>query len=306
MKATVAKVLAHTKVLSAPLEKEGGGYHGMIDMFDVVSFLIRQCVDPSHKEEEEKYGRHVTWRGWCCDVSQLATHGGDLISSIPALSIVNHSGLNPFVTMGRDHHVSELLATLKRGVHRVIVMDDGGKVECLVSQSDVLCLLEECIKSAYPHLAEKTVAELGLNARPKPSLFTVNVMARTFYAFHQMLDHKVSGVAVVDDAGVLEGNISVSDLRGLAATDLGSLLLPVSRFLKERVKQEVPVMCSAKTTFGTVLHRLVHHGLHRLWCTDVMQRPISVVSLTDVLRIVDQRALHLQEKHLQAAEAALT
>jgi hypothetical protein len=59
----------------------------------------------------------------------------------------------------------------------------------------------------------------------------------------------------------------VSDLRGLAATDLGSLLLPVSRFLKERVKQEVPVMCSAKTTFGTVLHRLVHHGLHRLWCT---------------------------------------
>ncbi len=117
-------------------------------------------------------------------------------------------------------------------------------------------------------------------------------MARTFYAFHQvqhththththnmffidsspggatqMLDHKVSGVAVVDDAGVLEGNISVSDLRGLEATDLGSLLLPVSRFLKERVKQEVPVMCSAKTTFGTVLHRLVHHSLHRLWCT---------------------------------------
>jgi hypothetical protein len=48
-------------------------------------------VDPSHKEEEEKYGRHVTWRGWCCDVSQLATHGGDLISSIPALSIVSTS-----------------------------------------------------------------------------------------------------------------------------------------------------------------------------------------------------------------------
>jgi hypothetical protein len=108
----------------------------------VVSFLIRQCVDPSHKEEEEKYGRHVTWRGWCCDMSQLATHGGDLISSIPALSIVStpcsdtgrkklecselkkggvgfmadHSGLNPFVTMGKDHHVSELLATLKRGI----------------------------------------------------------------------------------------------------------------------------------------------------------------------------------------------
>ncbi len=39
---------------------------------------------------------------------------------------------------------------------------------------------------------------------------------------------------------------------------------------------------------------------------DAMQRPISVVSLTDVLRIVDQRALHLQEKQLQAAEAALT
>jgi hypothetical protein len=40
----------------------------------------------------------------------------------------------------------------------VIVMDDGGKVECLVSQSDVLCLLEECIKSAYPRLADKVLA----------------------------------------------------------------------------------------------------------------------------------------------------
>lgn len=95
-------------------------------------------------------------------------------------SIADHSGLNPFVTMERVHHVSELLATLKRGmspglcahpirwspaafvalryiagVHRVMVLDDSGKVECLISQSDILCLLEECMKSAYPRLAEK-------------------------------------------------------------------------------------------------------------------------------------------------------
>ncbi len=41
------------------------------------------------------------------------------------------------------------------GVHRVIVLDDRGKVECLISQSDILCMLEECMKSAYPRLAEK-------------------------------------------------------------------------------------------------------------------------------------------------------
>jgi CBS domain-containing protein len=109
-----------------------------------------------------------------------------------------------------------------------------------------------------------------------------------------MVEHGVSGVAVVDDAGVLQGNISVSDLRGLAAADLGSLLLPVGRFLKvprpkpishqtdaapylrepraldynqERVKQEAPVMCSTETTFETAIHRLAHHRVHRLWCT---------------------------------------
>ena len=41
------------------------------------------------------------------------------------------------------------------GVHRVIVLDDRGKGECLISQSDILCMLEECMKSAYPRLAEK-------------------------------------------------------------------------------------------------------------------------------------------------------
>jgi 5'-AMP-activated protein kinase regulatory gamma subunit len=164
----------------------------------------------------------------------------------------------------------------------------------------------EPTNEAFKRHQQQTLAELGLNAAPKPTLFTINVMARTFYAFHQMLEHKVSGVAVVDDAGVLAGNISVSDLRGMAAADLGSLLLPVSRFLKERVKQEVPVMCSARTTFGTAVHRLVQHRLHRLWCTDAMQRPVSVVSLTDVLRIIDQKALRLQERHLRASEAALT
>jgi CBS domain-containing protein len=266
-------------------------------MFDVVSFLIKQCAD-SHKGDE------VTWRDWCCDVSQLVTHGGDLISSIPALSIVNHSGLNPYVTIGKHHNVSELLALLKRGVHRVMVLDENGKVECLIAQSDILCLLEKDLKAKYPHLAAKTMEELGLDQTQKPPLFTINVTARTLYAFHQMVEHGVSGVAVVDDAGVLQGNISVSDLRGLAAADLGSVLLPVGGFLKERVKQETPVMCSTETTFETAIHRLAHHRVHRLWCTDSTRRPVSVVSLTDILRVIDEKALHLQEKTLRAAEAS--
>lgn len=47
-----------------------------------------------------------------------------------------------------------------------------------------------------------------------------------------MLEKKVSAIAVIDEKGQLEGNISVSDLRGLAASDLGSLLTPVKHFLK--------------------------------------------------------------------------
>lgn len=56
---------------------------------DIVSFLIGQCVDRQHEGEEEKFGPHVSWKGWCCDRGELTTHGGDLVSSIPAIAIVS-------------------------------------------------------------------------------------------------------------------------------------------------------------------------------------------------------------------------
>lgn len=59
-----------------------------------------------------------------------------------------------------------------------------------------------------------------------------------------MLENKVSAVAAVDDNGAIQGNISVSDLRGLAASDLGSLILPVNLFLQVRLSNFPTVMVS--------------------------------------------------------------
>jgi len=260
------KILAQHHLLSAPMDKESGGYYGFIDMFDIISFMIGQCIGSENEGQPEKFARHVLWRDWCCDRGELVTHCGGLVNSIPAISIVNCSGTNPFVCLSVQAHVSELLTKLKEGIHRVMLVDDEGCYKGIITQFDIIRLLEPCLQREGKDLASKTLAELGLDSQGT-GICTVNILARTIYAFQKMAENHVSAIAVVDDDGIIQGNMSVSDLRGLAASDLGTLLMPVQEFLKEKIKQGPPAVCSSDHTLGTVVKKLLDNHFHRLWCT---------------------------------------
>lgn len=83
-------------------------------------------------------------------------------------------------------------------------------------------------------------------------------------------------------------------------------------------------MCSNQTSLSMVTKRLVENRLHRLWCTvllphcslslffgffliflsqDAMKRPIAVVSLTDVLSVIDSHVMQCHERKIVATEA---
>ncbi len=52
-----------------------------------------------------------------------------------------------------------------------------------------------------------------MNLGQKLKVFSVSSNARAIHGFYQMWQNKVSAVAVVDNAGVLVANLSISDLR---------------------------------------------------------------------------------------------
>ena len=119
----------------------------------------------------------------------------------------------------------------------------------------------------------------------------VNPEVRAIHAFYQMWFHKVSGVAVVDGNGALLANLSVTDLKGLSQENFPSLLDPVLEFNDKQVvyKKITPLTVTPDTTFETVVLKIAATGVHRLWIVDKEKKPAGIISLTDVMNLLDLR-----------------
>lgn len=182
----------------------------------------------------------------------------------------------------------------------------GLKVLGVVSQSDVVQLLDEN-KGALGDAANATVEQLGLDSG---AVFTISADMTALEAFHHMVrDHK-SCLGIVDAQGKLAGNISGSDIRGLAPEDFPLLLLPAPQYLlakagkgglsKEealagkQVQDALPLLRTAlpivsvglDTKLGDLLDLLVNSHFHRVYVTDADGKPLSIVTLGDVLKLV--------------------
>jgi CBS domain-containing protein len=183
----------------------------------------------------------------------------------------------------------------------------------VVSLSDLVKLLWEH-KEALELAKTLTVEELGL---VYSAVFTVSAETTALEAYHHMcMDHK-SCMGVTDADGKLVGNLSLSDLRGLDQDHFGLLLLPVSEMIAilqgtkdptgmrripsvteavaaTRVKEAINGLMAERTkitvkstsTFEELLDLVVTNRVQRAYVVDADYKPISIITLTDILRLV--------------------
>lgn len=185
----------------------------------------------------------------------------------------------------------------------------GLKVTHVVSQSDVIKLLWNN-RAVFGPVLSSTIEALEMD---DGACMTVSASLPALEAFGFMArDHK-SSLGLVD-GGKLVANLSVSDLRGLTPEEFPLLLLPAGEFAAVRngvagvTKEEAlagkrvagaaegnyaavfaasPVVTVKTTdTFETVLDALANKGLHRVYVIDANGTAVSIVTLTDVLRLV--------------------
>lgn len=183
----------------------------------------------------------------------------------------------------------------------------------IVSQSDILRFMCKHRERLGRALLEATLEQLGV--REKRVLCVPSDMA-VIDALAGMVDSRVPAVAVIDslDSGRLEGNLSISDLRGLHPSHFEQLAQPVGEFLRDgwlysphwqpssprggvaaefgvkspEVLPHAPALatCTLGSRFGQVLRQLADGHLHRMFLVDGEGRPVGVVSLTDILRLL--------------------
>lgn len=184
-------------------------------------------------------------------------------------------------------HDRTTVLNIQPGSERVAA--SGMRVTGVVSQSDVVATIL-ANKQVLGAAANKTVEDLELD---DGAVFTVTTDTPALNAFGTLVRDKKSSVGIVDETGKLVGNLSVSDVRALRSpAAFASLRLGVADFLAEARGPATPrgtglvVTVSPKTTFIEVLQRLTPMHLHRVYVVDADNKPVSIITLTDVLRIV--------------------
>lgn len=331
--------LAAYNILGAPvIDATTGEYAGIIDVGNILGALVEDLgsgTDTSGLSDEQflavqprlsgpelqRIGERFTAQtlGSLLQIGEL-WFKGDAESTL--LEVVN-SGFKVRLVAG-----SGLGGTpLKPVHHRIAVFDilpgeetpDGPipawRITDIVSQTDVIRFLA----AHLPRLDstfDASISLLGL-VQGAEAVHTLPASVPTLHAFAYMHRHALSGLGVTDAAtGVLVGNLSMSDLRGITAMRFDTLALPVGAFLIRRagrgldwghdptpidecaaaaaapetwspeLQRRALVAVPRDTPLRDVLHLLVRHSKHRAYVRDEAGRAVGVVTPTDLLRCI--------------------
>lgn len=307
---SAVELLHKACILSAPVLDEDGEYYGCFSTADALrNFMAAvQAKFPDYAESPPPADAlKELGREFGAQTVDKLQHPGDLwlLAAGDASSVLDAVTESFHVQDATVHHrlfvceAAKAATTTQATRDRTTVLNiqpgserlsaSGMRVTGVVSQSDVVATIL-ANKAVLGEAANKTVEELELD---DGAVFTVSQTTPALTAFGTLVRDKKSSVGIVDEDGKLVGNLSVSDVRALRSPEaFASLLLGVDDFLRQARGPATPrgtgavVTVTAKTTFLQVLESLTPKHLHRVYVVDADNKPVSIITLTDVLRIV--------------------
>jgi CBS domain-containing protein len=266
------QTLANHNILSAPVfDPEAENYLGFIDVLDILKAVL--AIYSEAKEPTE-----IAWMPFCQDLETLS-HRGVRFAMKSVKNIIDFSKVDPYFPVFGHGTLLQLMEVFAKGVHRTAIVEENNfRPQKLVSQSDIINAIVK--QTNLGNWGFNTVKELNLGSN---IVITMPEDAQAIQCFYLMFFHKISAVGIVSKEGKLIGNLSASDIRGLRHDNFASLLQPVMKFLEKSPKRS-PITCKMNTTFETVLLKLSFFRIHRMWIVDDEDKPIGLISLTDIMR----------------------
>jgi len=157
-----------------------------------------------------------------------------------------------------------------------------GVLTGVLSQTDVLNAVAKNIEGFLPSKTGKTLSELGLvkGIENIKKFHEDNKVSEILATFH---DQKVSAVAIVDSSDKLIANFSASDVK-ILSQDLSKLFGSVGSFTN--LNQLQVVTATPQSTINEVIETLADKKLHRVWVVDEQYRPVGVISLSNIMKLL--------------------
>jgi len=258
--ANALQILASNKISAAPIfDAKKQLFLGSISVMDLVIWIVRTYALSKNEESND------------FDLNQIKI---DMSRNVREIS---DWGLEPFWAIPQDESALSLINNfLKwRRIHRVPVVDPDGHVTGVVSQSDLTRFIQEN-QGRLEFVLSKTLKELRLEEGEVVSVLEDESLIK---AFGTIVVTGFTGLAVVNHSANLVGNISASDLKGITLDNFQELNMPIKKFLNK-----TPVTLQRGGTLNDAISKLTNNKVHRIYVVDENNKPLSVISLTTVLR----------------------
>ncbi|KAJ3113496.1 hypothetical protein HDU96_003319, partial [Phlyctochytrium bullatum] len=305
-----------------PEPKDGKEFMGIVSVFDICAWTVFQKVFDKMEKAGEK-SQLAFFERWSEIEEEMDVYFNTPISEIigytaeSSVSWTLHSTdpMSSLLQMLLNYHriliiddeaiVASALAENPDPIpgSSVVMVTQMDLVAWLLDNRDVVAPhasttvfstpvyeVSERVKKIHPR--DDPNQPLGSNRASGRGVVTVPDTFTAIQAFRVMYLHRVTAVAVVDGNGGLVANLSASDLRGITADkeSLGALLLPVFTFLEahthrtpQQIKGDQIRVVKPSETLSTAVKCMVRDRIHRVWVQGAHDKPIGVVTLTDVV-----------------------
>jgi CBS domain-containing protein len=265
-------LMREKKVISLPVLRETNGpFEGIIDMLDLVTYCSTKFTNVSVLAQE-------SYR----QMEEFAAK--------PVRDLLDISGRNAWVYISYKEILCKLFHLLTKH-HRVAVVNESYDVIGVITQSKLVEFLYKN-RRLFPDTMHKRVDILQ-----KP-VESIHMKAFVIEGFRTIWEHGVSGLAVINDEGVLVGNLSATDLLKTHVKPTGEMIhdlyqpikqmLNIREDLKDRIMMaDLPecraIAVTADDTLETSMKKCIDNGIHRVFIQDDKRKPVGVISLGDVI-----------------------
>lgn len=280
-----ASTLWEYSILGAPVwDAAKGEYIGFFDMRDILSAVTASARKYVKRGDDDGSGSVDEYQ---------AVMGQELGSMSVGGGIVTLSYLaarNPFVPCSPDTSLADVCRILvTKRCHRVVISpaaEVGSRCTSIVSQSALVKFLSSHVESKH---LKQTLDEAGLNYRKE--VVSIVDTATAYDAFDMLDSHRLSGIAVVDEDGELVGNTSARDIKLAAQNradiamdmDILSYLAALRQSIPEKNERYPNCHVHDDATVAHVVNLLAKTGYHRVFVVGKDQKPVGVISVSDVI-----------------------
>ncbi|KAK5576081.1 hypothetical protein RB653_007219 [Dictyostelium firmibasis] len=290
----VMELMLNRKVFSAPVLGDDGRVNTVLDLLDIVGYII-EFLGLRNPQTLERLKQSPK------EFSNILRNSGELFSQSTIQTVLGPN-IKPekLVACRENTSCFDVIQAYNSLVSKVFILDKRNEIINLVSPIDILSMVAQNIH-ILGSVRKRKVGELGVSI---PFKRCYRKDERVILIIKDFLSENFIAAPIVDDRNRLIANFSVSNIRTLHH-DFDELMLPVKDFLEyQKIKEKrfvtsvneislFPLTSSLDDTLENTIFKLVATRVHRLWLVDDNEKPLSMITIDSILKIITLKSMEI-------------